>query len=387
MPSSNPIVQKVMKAQEETLKVSFLVGNGFDIGLGLKTKYTDFINRYVSKKVSVGPTIDELKAKIEKRDLDWGDAEYAFGQLDFDELGEDVESAYRESLHDFQMSLEEYLAEESSRFVVDEIKTHELRDALLKSIVDIVATPNDKTILRDKKVIQLSVVNFNYTDTVDRILGGKGSPVGYNIGGGQLAVEVSNIVHPHGSLGQDILFGVDNPDQIANPDLKYLSKSEGYLVKSARAKLGECGFYDEAKNIIDSSEVLVLFGLSYGKTDSIWWNHIFSNAKRAYENSKRYDVILCPYTVAPIDAYTIDDRRYIKRQEKERFFANISVDRLQYLNMYPDLLNRIHVTGYGPYKDLVTGQAYYCDPLHLHSIGLRYVSGYDGKPIIKAKYP
>ena len=53
----------------------------------------------------------------------------------------------------------------------------------------------------------------------------------------------------------------------------------------------------------------------------------------------------------------------------------------------PRLVNRIHVIGYGPYKDLASGHSYYCDPLHLHSMGLRYVNGYDGKPIVKAKYP
>ena len=385
MASSNPIVRKAVNAQENTLKVSLLIGNGFDIGVGLKTKYIDFIKSYVVKSSPDNSTIAKLKEKIKQGDLDWGDAEYAFGQLDFAEIGNGVESAYRESLHDFQIALENYLSSESLRLTFPEKAHAILRESLLKSIIEIVALPNNGSFLSKKTAVRLSIINFNYTDTVDRIVGGIES-ADVNNSGNVVRVYIDSIVHAHGKLGSDILFGVDNADQIKSQTLRLLSEEEGYLVKPARAEIGNCKFYKDAKTILNGSDVLVLFGLSYGKTDMTWWDDIASRI--IYDtNRARCEVILCPYTTDPIDVHTIDDERYVKRQERERFFSNFSGRMHNAVRVDRSALKRIHVIGYGPYNDWLSNNRYYCDPLRLHSIGVRCVTDYDGKPITKARYP
>lgn len=47
------------------MNIVFLIGNGFDISLGLKTSYRDFAKYYVQKPSS-HPSIEKLKKEIEE---------------------------------------------------------------------------------------------------------------------------------------------------------------------------------------------------------------------------------------------------------------------------------------------------------------------------------
>jgi hypothetical protein len=57
----------------------FLIGNGFDINLGLKTRYTDFYKYYNSKE-SKNESIKLLKNNISNNFNNWSDLEQALGQ-------------------------------------------------------------------------------------------------------------------------------------------------------------------------------------------------------------------------------------------------------------------------------------------------------------------
>ena len=48
------------------MNITFLVGNGFDLNLGLKTKYTDFYPSYLAKGYN-----DILAKEIEDNDKNW----------------------------------------------------------------------------------------------------------------------------------------------------------------------------------------------------------------------------------------------------------------------------------------------------------------------------
>ncbi|MBQ3513984.1 MAG: hypothetical protein IJA32_09355 [Lachnospiraceae bacterium] len=90
--------------------------------------------------------------------------------------------------------------------------------------------------------------------------------------------------HIHGKLTEDLILGLDNAEQILNDKLKTNPKLTNYIVKSAvNTALGEKKI-EKAKEIIDKSKYVCLFGLSIGDTDGMWWSYIIEWLKREKDN-------------------------------------------------------------------------------------------------------
>ncbi len=61
------------------MNILFLIGNGFDINIGLKSKYIDFYKYYNSIK-SDNEIITALKESLSINDENWSDLETALGE-------------------------------------------------------------------------------------------------------------------------------------------------------------------------------------------------------------------------------------------------------------------------------------------------------------------
>ena len=74
------------------MQLTCIVGNGLDIGLGMKTRFTDFIDLHYLKQERDPNSVlgrfqallraDKERAERERVWRDWADAEREFGQLD-----------------------------------------------------------------------------------------------------------------------------------------------------------------------------------------------------------------------------------------------------------------------------------------------------------------
>ena len=90
--------------------------------------------------------------------------------------------------------------------------------------------------------------------------------------------------HIHGMLTQDLILGLDNVEQILNERLRSNPKLANYIIKSAvNIALGEKKI-ETAKDIIDKSKYVCLFGLSIGDTDGMWWSYLIDWLKRDKDN-------------------------------------------------------------------------------------------------------
>ena len=61
------------------MNITFLIGNGFDLNLGLNTGYKDFLKEYVRIKSNVY-YLDKFKEDILENFDTWASAEEAFGK-------------------------------------------------------------------------------------------------------------------------------------------------------------------------------------------------------------------------------------------------------------------------------------------------------------------
>src|SRR4030042_7161128 len=79
------------------MNILFLIGNGFDLNLGLKTSYGDFYKYYIKVK-SQSSAINQLKNEISGDLKHWSDLEIALGKYtenfksvsEFDEVFDDL---------------------------------------------------------------------------------------------------------------------------------------------------------------------------------------------------------------------------------------------------------------------------------------------------------
>ena len=115
-----------------------------------------------------------------------------------------------------------------------------------------------------------------------------------------------------------------------------------------------------------------------------WWKNLIAPHFN-HGISRRVNIVLSSYDSEPIEDYTIEDSLYIARKEREKFRKPFEDDGESVRDS--DIKDMISVVGYGPFFDPQANKSYYCDPLHLNSIGLKYVKGYDRTPIIKPVYP
>ena len=283
------------------MNITFLLGNGFDIQCGLKTSYLDFYKHILRKKYSIemnedNVDIDEkLISKIDniiyqeiykfKDDIQtWADLEYQLGifsiQLKRKGYGTKLANRLLDDFDILQIDLNNYLKEIQ---IQDDVKIDEdfsevlfkTMDEFFNGVTDVQYDEIKKTLVenRDSNFVY-RFISFNYTNSLQKILENCGHIKKSNIFNGvDLEQMIYNSVeNVHGVIGKDLLLGLNDESQVATDffeknDLTELLKPE---------TLANSGDYrrKNAEDFIDSSDLIVIFGMSIGSTDKHWWEKI-----------------------------------------------------------------------------------------------------------------
>ena len=234
--------------------VTLIVGNGFDIGLGMKTKFTDFIDlHYLTLHKEPGSVLarfqealmeDKKCAGSKWRNRSWADAEKEFGLLDTGVLSKDspVED-FETCLTDFKAELRLFLKQQNDAIKIPEEKLDLLYQEFGKCVVGVgekLRTRYKKAFynqLQTHQIVDVNIITYNYTDVIDRMLKkhrqfpkGNGLIVKFP-SGREFPFRIKTIHHVHGDLGTEIVFGVDDEMQIKNKDVREAFVRKGYLVK------------------------------------------------------------------------------------------------------------------------------------------------------------
>lgn len=268
------------------MNITFLIGNGFDINLGLKTRYIDFY-RYYSKlrleedaiaikkfKSEITQFIEEETHKTEDS-IDWRDLEVALGKWTSKMKVEDVEPFYF-SLID---NLKNYLIDEYRHFDPKAFDSQTFTNYLLDPVSKYF-NRNRTTGIRDfwashNAPDYLNIINFNYTKTLEQLLGfqGKVMELGVNFAGH--STRLSNIYHIHQTLDdEEILVGLNDISQIENKDFHNNRHICNLLIKPDTNALLGTGINHDCESVIAATQLFVLFGTSAGITDRKWWKAI-----------------------------------------------------------------------------------------------------------------
>jgi hypothetical protein len=248
------------------------MGNGFDLNLGLKTRYEDFY-AYYKKVTSLGnQEIENLKASIGSDLINWSDLELALGMYT-SSLGthENVETL----VFDILDNLREYLKLEQEKISYKNLN----RDQFLKDLIspEVYLTRRDQNGIaswaekwRNSSQIILNIMTLNYTSIIEGIIGEEASSLNIGSKAGKKAV-LSKIEHIHGLLNERPILGVNDIEQIANKKFHSSQDTVELLVKPIHnQELGHM-IDDDCLTHIKQANLICIFGCSIGETDKKWW--------------------------------------------------------------------------------------------------------------------
>ena len=376
------------------MEYTFMVGNGFDVGLVLKTRYSDFIQQYVNFGVdgqSLTEDIESILKRTIRRDIEtWADAERAFAELPFSTMFPNRAKFHKillELLVEFKTSLNEYLLAQVQKVGRRQIGTTTSKRFFAHMVESLFA--GMPSWLQEKELRELvygeenptepnvfNFVNFNYTDTFDRLVGVKTleptddleiegdvkNVVRVNILGSKIRFFRHHLIHVHGAFDtQDALFGVSELQQIKDNLAREFSLLSGYLIKSQTDLEMGNGSYEKVSSFLDDSYRVVLFGLSMGVSDKHWWQLLID--KVCSEDNFR--IFIFPFSVNPFPVRDDTDYRMLQYLGRRKLLEAVRTRMADAeLNKLSQNIHKITVLSYGPYKR-IDGSNCMCDPLDL----------------------
>lgn len=357
--------------------VTYFLGNGFDIGLGLNTRYNDFVKSYVKHRDGEMPFIQYFKEYVSKEigeSIDaWSDAEKRFGELPFsdfaDRFGMSVEDVLLELDADFQDELTKYLKVEEQMFFDRGDDMLSYGKMLLKSGIAAWVDVVKNELVEQPKDISLNFISLNYTRTLEALFGVKDviasttdMDMQFEIADGEFPpVRISSISHAHGNLGERFrLFGVDNVVQIADKEAREVCGRMGYLIKKEQDADGTIGAREHCVDVLKKSDWIITLGVSFGVTDGFWWETI---SDAILNHSAK--LILSPFSRNAFEARSQNELIRRRRTNEERFFRRLSpAFRAAFVG---EIKPSVYVMDYGPHNYLGAGPTF-CDPLNLEYI-------------------
>lgn len=294
----------------------FLIGNGFDINCGMHTSYKDVYDSYV-KEVSTSETIKEFKKEIASDIENWGDFEMSMAAY-AERLGSEAELL--ECLRDFAKYMENYLLKEVS-LMKGKLRDNQIYDAALNELarslssfyigishnVDMIMEKRGAGILRS-----IDVISFNYTDIFDIIY----SSYMRSQGMGR-----KNVVHIHGLLQDDPVFGIDNIEQI-KASYSLSRKGKRGFIKPIFNEEYDYQRVQQAKELMDNARTICVYGMSLGESDLTWrvgiveWLH----------KDENHHLFIYRYSLTKVNYRTVGEKMDIEDDEKERLLHQWGID-------------------------------------------------------------
>ncbi len=265
------------------MNVTFLIGNGFDLACGLKTAYSDFVKLYIGQP-SKNENIISFKKSIRKDINTWADAEIAFGKYTENYTTSTV-ADFREAYDDFIRELSLYLNQEQKRF--DDLQIgHEIIERFTLGLLyfdRLIPEESKEHIInyynsQEKYERTYDILSYNYTQVCEKLhdkMDEAKLKTSRLLNNKTCNNRVNSITYVHGNIvNPPLIFGVDNETQVLNRDLISIPRFARSLLKPDANNKVRGSVVKRCNDIIFGSNIICIYGMSLGTTDSIWWKRI-----------------------------------------------------------------------------------------------------------------
>lgn len=268
------------------MKITFFIGNGYDINIGLKTGYPDFLKWYITQP-SKDDTIAAFKHVIEDGLEYWSDLEITLGRKTLiPPLN--TKSGFTACKYDLDTQMQKYLKEQNELIAdpspqdIDVFKQSIVKFPLLCSgayRADLQKIYN----VHKSEEYEYNVVDFNFTNTVDIFWDKLPKDVfWHNITYPHLRDDATfrtidkkgKLFHIHGTLTHEMMTGVGDPEQLANTIFQRTDIITSLCVKPVMNENCRNEVEKNVSELIESTDVFVIYGMSIGLTDAKWWRSV-----------------------------------------------------------------------------------------------------------------
>ena len=316
------------------MNILFILGNGFDKAQGLATSYPEFYEEY--QKIKPASEFEaQLKKDIQSDYQTWADLEEGLGKYSahFTDINE-----FREVLRILNSRLKDYLKAQTLRIDTMGLSREKLINYLKNPDTELEPKQsveyNDFFVTINSGNVYIDCVTLNYTDTFEVVYDNQDAFLG-RIGSKDVPVFFKQIYHLHGSLDNMILVGVNDVSQITNEAFRESADLREEFVKPEINNGCENMMNETFSQLIQEASIIVLFGVSVGITDSVWWQAIGKRMDNPKENLR---LIYYPYDLnKDTGNYPFRKRRWSQE------YISFLKDRMGIQASVEDLRNRIYV--------------------------------------------
>ncbi len=285
------------------MKITFFVGNGFDLNQNLRTSYPNFLKIYLTNNKNDSDAIKNFKKNLNMYDC-WSDLELALGKI-LIHYDETTIEDFIEGLNDIKKNLSLYLSEQEKKFkykfrkIKKELKrTFSLyynKKGYLYPFFDLYADNSESNVI--------NFITFNYTKILNNMVA-KIRKKRYSFDTKTTNNSIGQVVSIHGNTNKGFILGLNDKSQINNDKLKNNDKLLRHIIKSNQVTtMNRCNAHNEVQKIIDNSDIIYVYGMSFGETDATYWQTIVS----WLNTNSSHKLIINNYDPAfsPIDMGTI----------------------------------------------------------------------------------
>lgn len=315
--------------ESSSAQVTFIIGNGFDLGLGMKTSYEDIYREYV-KSPSDTDVIKNFKSELLQRkpydkwsDFEMGMVEYAKALSSENELIECV--------RDFKSFMVNHLRNENDR-IAKVIQESSNKAYLIKELdrsFDMFYSGFSPNVIEEIKqllgddFVEHKVITFNYTNTIEML---------FNLKFRLQKIIENPPLHIHGSLDRDVVLGIDNIRQLKDVSYKLSRRGERAFVKPLFNDLYDKARVIAAKNFISESSVICVYGFSLGESDKIWVDCLVEWLR--YDSS--HHLVIFQYDETKYEYHNFDILMDVEELKKDKLMERLGITEAE-------IYNQIHI--------------------------------------------
>ncbi|XOV67080.1 MAG: AbiH family protein [Fluviicola sp.] len=256
------------------MNILYVLGNGFDLNVGLSTSYRDFYDYYKAVR-TFNKSIQQLKSDIYENIENWSDLELSLGEytVNFDSAEE-----FLNVFEDIGDNLADYLLKVEKELKINEHSCERLKKQLcrpeqfLPKAQQNIISKFRNTWSEEKWFVE--VITFNYTKTFEKLINTESDYEHISYHGNQKPIIYRGIKHVHGYMDSRMVMGVNDFNQVANNSLVSSQSFIDAFIKVESNKSMQHTIDDQCEYQISNANLICLFGCSIGSTDRIWWEHI-----------------------------------------------------------------------------------------------------------------
>ena len=207
------------------MNITFFIGNGFDINLGLNTTYSSFYPYFIDK----ARENNMIRKWLEEDKMNWADLEKKLGEK-LGEVSEDTLKQFYDDKEELDRLLIECLEKEQKRYCFDDQES--IIEEFNRSMLEFYAGMSVKDINSIEETLKMhkneeftySYIDFNYTNILDKIIelyGDEKRIIGSHQGiHATRNNSIGSVLHIHGTVDEEMILGVNDESQIINDFLK-----------------------------------------------------------------------------------------------------------------------------------------------------------------------